>query len=787
MALTKIPASLLDTSSGINGLIYPTSDGTSGQFLKTDGSGNLTFATVTTYTDSDVETYLDGGSSTPTFASATVSGTLTVTGDLDITGDINSYNVTDLDVADKTITLGAGQTEANSGGSGIIIDGSSASILWDETNTEWDFNKSINVTGTGQATRLGLGVAPHATAGLNITTTNQHMRLNNGSELGIVHVLSTGELELWGHGDGESINFRTGSGAGTVAMNIIGNNVGITNTSTLNANLHIGSASATGDATNPALQIGGSSTYRLGMYTTSEGGVIDNANGDDGLQFHTKNVGEAVRITANGNLQMIAQTSSFESPGLTYHTNNYLYLRGGSSGLILADDSGINTVQIIDGSAGYINFETGDGSSRMRIDSSGKVGIGNSTPSNNHANANRLVVGNGTAGGIANYVGVGTGWYAFSRDNANNTDAYDGGISYNGDRDLKFHTNAGSTRMTIDGAGNVGIGTTNPSTPLHVYSNTSGVIATISGPNNYNSETGISLAVDRAKISGVLNGSGGSPGASLRFYTQPDSGSLTERMRINSNGVTGFGLTPTGTNVGSIQAAGDITCTDNFSTLGTHLSLVYTAGTGQEMHISRSNGNRVATFTEGQNLLLGDITSNYLTYGALQVARGGYTAGFGGIVGFFDTDVSVGSSNLIQVISFSGDTDATGGVFTRYRDSNSVLGQVTAANGTQCSYGVTSDERLKENIVDASSQLNTIKNIQVREFDWKVNGYHEVGMIAQELYTVVPSVVHEGGEDVTEEPWGVDYGKLTPYLIKAIQEQQTIIEDLKSRIETLEG
>src|SRR5210317_508169 len=145
MALTKIPASLLDTSSGINGLIYPSSDGTAGQFLKTDGSGNLTFAT--TYTDSDVETYLDGGTSTPTFATATVSGTLTVTGDLDITGDINSYNVTDLDVTDQTITLGAGQTEANSGGSGIIIDGSSASILWDETNTEFDINNPIHVAG----------------------------------------------------------------------------------------------------------------------------------------------------------------------------------------------------------------------------------------------------------------------------------------------------------------------------------------------------------------------------------------------------------------------------------------------------------------------------------------------------------------------------------------------------------------------------------------------------------------------------------------------------------------
>ena len=65
---------------------------------------------------------------------------LTVTGDLSITGDINSYNVTDLDVVDKTITIGKGQTEANSGGSGLVVDGSSASMLWDESNDEWDFD-----------------------------------------------------------------------------------------------------------------------------------------------------------------------------------------------------------------------------------------------------------------------------------------------------------------------------------------------------------------------------------------------------------------------------------------------------------------------------------------------------------------------------------------------------------------------------------------------------------------------------------------------------------------------
>jgi len=84
---------------------------------------------------------------------------LTVTGDLSITGDINSYNVTDLDVVDKTITIGKGQTEGNSGGSGLVVDGSSASMLWDETNDEWDFNKSINVTGTVNATNYKVGTA----------------------------------------------------------------------------------------------------------------------------------------------------------------------------------------------------------------------------------------------------------------------------------------------------------------------------------------------------------------------------------------------------------------------------------------------------------------------------------------------------------------------------------------------------------------------------------------------------------------------------------------------------
>jgi len=117
----------------------------------TEGSTNLF------YTTARVDSHLSGGTGV-TYSSGAISigqavattdsptfADLTITGNLNITGDINSYNVTDLDVTDQTITLGAGQIEANSGGSGIVIDGASASILWDETNDQFDFNKGINV------------------------------------------------------------------------------------------------------------------------------------------------------------------------------------------------------------------------------------------------------------------------------------------------------------------------------------------------------------------------------------------------------------------------------------------------------------------------------------------------------------------------------------------------------------------------------------------------------------------------------------------------------------------
>ena len=105
---------------------------------------------------------------------------------------------------------------------------------------------------------------------------------------------------------------------------------------------------------------------------------------------------------------------------------------------------------------------------------------------------------------------------------------------------------------------------------------------------------------------------------------------------------------------------------------------------------------------------------------------------------------------------------------------------------TITSYVTTSDQRLKENIVDAPSALASIKAIQVRSFDWKSTGEHqEYGYIAQELLGVAPEVVSVPTNE--DEMMGVDFGRLTPRLVKAIQEQQTLIEALTARLTALEA
>ena len=89
-----------------------------------------------------------------TSGGAQVTGDLSVSGDLNITGDINSVSVTDLDVVDKTITVGQGQSASNSTGSGLKIAGANVEFIWDNANTQMTLNKDFKFT-ADQKLRFG--------------------------------------------------------------------------------------------------------------------------------------------------------------------------------------------------------------------------------------------------------------------------------------------------------------------------------------------------------------------------------------------------------------------------------------------------------------------------------------------------------------------------------------------------------------------------------------------------------------------------------------------------------
>ena len=104
-------------------------------------------------------------------------------------------------------------------------------------------------------------------------------------------------------------------------------------------------------------------------------------------------------------------------------------------------------------------------------------------------------------------------------------------------------------------------------------------------------------------------------------------------------------------------------------------------------------------------------------------------------------------------------------------------------------YDTTSDRRLKENVVALESGIGVVNRIKACRFTYKgASELPQVGFIAQELAEVWPHVVSKGDDEPggeKEHPWGVDYGRLTPLLVKALQDLSAMVETLKSEMAAL--
>ena len=243
--------------------------------------------------------------------------------------------------------------------------------------------------------------------------------------------------------------------------------------------------------------------------------------------------------------------------------------------------------------------------------------------------------------------------------------------------------------------------------------------------------------------------------------TSPNIGSLTRALTIN---------TPTGGNYSGVELAGAGTLSARFVTNNA-------AGTffGSQLSIPlifETNATERARITSGGDLLLGTTNSS-------DTADAGFRAQPSGVA--------------TSTLTASGTGDSTMRVYSTgagaYRFFVRMDGTIFA---TSIVITAISDERLKENVRDIDTGLNSIMSLKPRRFDWKdgkgQDKKNAAGFIAQEFETVFPECVgtSKAGADGIEYK-SINHETLIPTLVKAIQEQQALITQLTARITALES
>jgi hypothetical protein len=160
-------------------------------------------------------------------------------------------------------------------------------------------------------------------------------------------------------------------------------------------------------------------------------------------------------------------------------------------------------------------------------------------------------------------------------------------------------------------------------------------------------------------------------------------------------------------------------------------------------------------------------------------------------------DVGIGTGSPSQKLHVDGGSGMTSSaLIARFfgTSGNSLLirgsGNCENTNG---SFGAISDAKLKENIVDATPKLDKVNQLKVRNYNLIGDELKQIGFVAQEIEQVFPGIVSNipdvdaEGNDLGTTTKTVKTTVLIPILVKAIQEQQAIISDLKTRIEALEA
>jgi len=551
--------------------------------------------------------------------------------------------------------------------------------------------------------------------------------------------------------------------------------------------------------------------------------------------------GTASGVTYLNGSKVLTSGSALTFDGSNLATTNYISavgLRSLGGGGVRFNNAGNTNFSFITAPAGTgdMQFETGAGE-QMRLTGTG-LGIGTSSP------AFKLDVQSGSSptirirnsavadGNISKLLFEGSNNFSGTSTSFIQSIALSGG---NSNTALVFGTNpagggAAAEVMRLDQSGNLGLGVT-PSAWGNTYkafqAGTTGVIAGIASQtdnfvfhsyaNAFNDNTNWKYIASQEagryelarNVHKWFNAPSGTAGNAISF---------TQAMTLDASGNLGVGTT---TMTQKLNVEGSVGTRN-----GGHLLTTASNTNAGGLYLDSSGSKSISLRADPDN----DASGTYIGFATDGTERARITSS-----GWFKASNSgtyIGSTSTYhELVS---DTNQIGVVIANTNASLTtagilyVTGSRTTTNGTyslayflngnttgQCairdsgnvvntnnSYGSISDVKLKENIVDASPKLADLMQVKVRNYNLKASPEHkQLGVIAQELETVFPAMVEQapdtervtttdenGKEVITDVPTGtytksVKYSVFVPMLIKALQEQQALIQSLKARLD----
>jgi len=568
--------------------------------------------------------------------------------------------------------------------------------------------------------------------------------------------------------------------------------------------------------------------------------------GSGSLKFFVDS-SQKMTIDASGNVGI--GTASPAAQLEVKNTGNVKIYANSNGGYIQQDVSNLDVLHLI--SSGVIKYQSDpendtvqtahifecDGSEKLRINASGNVGIGTTSPnelfhiSGNSSGAISAKIENTFSSDAVRFAILelksGVGAIRFH----DQGDTLEGEIKYDStSNSMHFHTNGSLERMRINSSGQVGIGVTSPAAKLHVsdsYTAPTGGLdsnnALVLSNTNAGNSVGFSMLSATNSVSFINFGDtdDGDIGGLAYFNTDNSMTFRTntvERMRIKSDGTVGIGTTAPAylldvTN-GSGNAKFNLGRSNSASANNAYGSIFFSNSSGTIMssvraHCESDNNNAYLAFTttnSGSNAecarfnkmgrLFLNVTGNP-TNNADGLINGETSSGMDGI--------NIKHSHAGQCVNLwraNGD-----GALINFARGNSLqtgVGSVTV-NANSTSYNTTSDYRLKENITTLSDGITRLKNLKPSRFNFIHDPDNTVdGFLAHEAMAVVPECGVGIKDEVVTQAMvdsgaytskklgtplyqGLDYGRITPLLTAALQEAIAKIETLETEVAALKA